>query len=208
MSPTPYEEPARRGRYHHGDLRSALVDTAMELIAERGVRGFSLAEASRRLGVTVAAPYRHFADRDDLLAAVAVRAFGVFADVLSATLDTDATPAEQLAAVTAAYVRFAARHRALFDVLFGAGIDKSRYPDLRAAAEPVTEMFLAPVRILCDGAPEAARDLVMAVSASAHGHAALLLDGAFGTGEQAVAAATSSAARATLALVAGPAAMR
>jgi AcrR family transcriptional regulator len=213
VSPTPSEapirpgKPVRRGRYHHGDLRSALVDTAIELIAERGVRGFSLAETSRRLGVTVAAPYRHFADRDDLLAAVAVRAFGVFAAVLEAALTDDATPAEQLAAMAGTYVRFAAQHQALFDVLFGAGIDKSRYPDLRSAAEPVMEMFLAPVRILYEGAPEAADDLVTAVSATAHGHAALLFDGAFGTGEQSVAVATSSAARATLALVAGRSAM-
>src|SRR5215472_16084898 len=61
--------PAKGGRYHHGDLRSALVDAAISVIAERGVRGFSLAEATRRLGVTTAAPYRHFTDRDDLLAA-------------------------------------------------------------------------------------------------------------------------------------------
>ena len=71
------------GRYHHGDLKAALVDGAVELIAERGVRGFSLAELSRRLGVTVAAPYRHFADRDELLAAVAVRALHAFADALA-----------------------------------------------------------------------------------------------------------------------------
>lgn len=214
MSPTPSEEPAppaepdRRGRYHHGDLRSALVDTAIEVIAERGVRGFSLAEASRRLGVTVAAPYRHFADRDDLLAVVAIRAFGVFAAVLAGTLSEDATPAEQLAAMAGVYVRFAAEHRALFDVLFGAGLDKSKYPALGRAAEPVLEMFLAPVRSLCGGAPEAVDDLVMAVSATAHGHAALLLDGAFGTGPEAVDAAESRAARATAALVAGRAAMR
>jgi AcrR family transcriptional regulator len=55
--------PAKGGRYHHGDLRSALVDAAIAVIAERGVRGFSLAEATRRLGVTTAAPYRHFAAR-------------------------------------------------------------------------------------------------------------------------------------------------
>ncbi|MQA86530.1 MAG: TetR family transcriptional regulator [Streptosporangiales bacterium] len=65
---------AKRSRYHHGDLRAALIDTAIELLRERGVQGFSLAEASRRLGVAAAAPYRHFADREELLAAVAVRA--------------------------------------------------------------------------------------------------------------------------------------
>jgi hypothetical protein len=57
------------GRYHHGDLRAALIDTAVDLIGERGVRHFSLAEASRRLGVAVSAPCAHFSDRDDLLAA-------------------------------------------------------------------------------------------------------------------------------------------
>ena len=60
------------GRYHHGDLRAALIETAVDVIGERGVRGFSMAEASRPLGVAVSAPYAHFADRDDLLAAVAI----------------------------------------------------------------------------------------------------------------------------------------
>src|SRR6202142_3412032 len=67
--------PGKGGRYHHGDLRAALIDTAVELIGERGVGGFSMAEASRRLGVAVSAPYAHFADRDELLAAVAVHAY-------------------------------------------------------------------------------------------------------------------------------------
>lgn len=65
-------------RFFHGDLGAALVDTAIEIIGERGVRGFSLAEASRRLGVAVSAPYAHFASRDDLLAAVAVHAYELF----------------------------------------------------------------------------------------------------------------------------------
>ena len=79
--------PAKQGRYHHGDLRPALVDAAIAVIAERGVRGFSLAEATRRLGVTTAAPYRHFADRDELLAAVAARALSVFAAMLGDAAD-------------------------------------------------------------------------------------------------------------------------
>ena len=73
----------KAGRYHHGDLRTALIDAAVSLIAERGVRGFSLAEASRRVGVSSAAPYRHFADRDDLLAAVGVRALETFASMVA-----------------------------------------------------------------------------------------------------------------------------
>ena len=87
--------PAKGRRYHHGDLRSALVDAAIGVIAERGVRDFSMAEASRRLGVTTAAPYRHFADRDELLAAVATRALTVFAAMLSAAANAAAANAGQ-----------------------------------------------------------------------------------------------------------------
>ena len=102
MSPTPSKRsgdarPSRDGRYHHGDLKAALVDGAIELIAERGVRGFSLAKLTQRLGVTVAAPYRHFADRDELLAAVAVRALHAFADALAAGAGDEDSPEQRLA---------------------------------------------------------------------------------------------------------------
>src|ERR1700704_6634151 len=123
--------PAKGGRYHHGDLRSALVDAAIGVIADRGVRGFSVAEASRRLGVTTAAPYRHFADRDELLATVAVRALNVLAAMLAGAADAGAAPAQRLAAMAGAYVRFAAQQRPLFDTIFNSGLDKSRYPELQ-----------------------------------------------------------------------------
>src|SRR6202020_3666570 len=90
------------GRYHHGDLRASLIDTAVELIGERGVRNFSLAEASRRLGVAVSAPYAHFSDRDDLLAAVAVRGYQLLAAELAPDPDSDLPPAALLAARTGA----------------------------------------------------------------------------------------------------------
>jgi AcrR family transcriptional regulator len=89
------------------------------------VRGFSLAEASRRVGVTVAAPYRHFADREELLAAVAVRALHVFTAMLAAEAGETHSPEQRLAAMTRAYVRFAAEQRPMFERLFSAGIDKS-----------------------------------------------------------------------------------
>src|ERR1700689_4054670 len=94
---------ARRERYHHGDLRSALIETAVELLGERGLEAFSMAEASRRLGVAASAPYRHFADRDALLAAVALRAAGLLAEQLD-RYATAGTPAERLAAAARAYV--------------------------------------------------------------------------------------------------------
>jgi AcrR family transcriptional regulator len=184
-------------RYHHGDLRAALLATAVELIAEQGVRNFSLAEASRRLGVAVSAPYAHFADRDDLLAAVAVHAYELFAAELEPELNRSHRPAERLAAMARAYVRFSGTHRALFQVLFEAGIDKGRHPEVAAAERPIDDAFLDCVRAVSDDAEA----LASAVEAAAHGHAMLLLNGRFGQGPDAVELAAERAAGATLALV-------
>ncbi len=192
----------KEGRYHHGDLRSALIDAAISVIADRGVRGFSLAEASRRLGVTTAAPYRHFADRDELLAAVAVRALSVFATGLAAAADTAGTPAQRLAAMAGAYVRFAAQHRPLFDTLYSSGLDKSRYLELQRAWEPV-DALLAVVPEVCDGDAATAGALADAVEATAHGHAMLLIDGEYGEGPGAVNAAAAKATASVRALIAG-----
>lgn len=202
MSPTPSDRPGKGGRYHHGDLAAALVDAAIDLLAERGVRGFSLAEASRRVGVSAAAPYRHFADRDDLLAAVAVRALNVFTSMLEAEAVDTETPEQRLAAMTRAYVRFAAERRPLFETLFSSGIDKRRYPELKCAYEPV-DAFLSSVGEICEGDAAAADALVAVLEANAHGHAALLLDGEYGQGPDAVRVAADQAAGATLALIDG-----
>jgi AcrR family transcriptional regulator len=195
--------PDRRGRYHHGDLKAALVDAAVDLIAERGVRNFSVAEASRRLGVTVAAPYRHFADRDELLAAVAARAFGTLGAAVAAEVSDAAPPACRLASMASAYVRFAGANRALFEVLFGSGIDKDRFPGVRQAAEPLTATLISCVDLICGNDATAAAALVDAVAATAHGYATLLLDGMFSD----AGAAAGHAARATLALIEGRAAL-
>ena len=198
--------PAGRGRYHHGDLPEALIETAIELLNERGGAGFSMAEASRRLGVAASAPYRHFADRDALLAAVAVRAAGL----LSERLDREAVSgsAEQrLAAAAAAYVRFAGDQRALFRALAGSGLDKDRHPGIAHAAKPISAAFLSPALELSSDDQGAAAQLVSAVVATAHGHAMLLLDGSFGSGQAAAEVAAQLAATAARALVAGRAAL-
>jgi AcrR family transcriptional regulator len=149
--PEVMSRPGKRGRYHHGDLKAALIAIAIELIGERGVRDFSLAEASRRLGVAVSAPYAHFADRDQLLAAVAVHAYERFSAELLPEMDRFQAPADRLAAMARAYVRFAAAHRPLFELLSGAGLDKQRHPELEAAERPITNAFLACVRALSGG---------------------------------------------------------
>jgi AcrR family transcriptional regulator len=193
--------PGKGGRYHHGDLRAALVDTSVELIAERGVRAFSVAEASRRLGVAVSAPYAHFADRDELLAAVAVRTYELFRAELVPELNRFQEPADRLSAMARTYVRFAGTHRALFSMLFEALPDKSRHPEIEAAERPIEEAFQASVEPLSSSGGVAAEALATAIEAAVHGHAMLLLDGAFGRGRHAIERAAESAARATLALV-------
>jgi AcrR family transcriptional regulator len=198
--------PGKGGRYHHGDLRAALIDTAIELIGERGVRGFSLAEASRRLGVAVSAPYAHFIDRDDLLAAVAVHGYELcYADLVSGTRHVS-EPADRLAAMARGYIRFAAEHRPLFEMLYESGVDKASHPEIEAAERPLTDAFLGCVRALSGregpGSGEAiAEDLAIAVEATAYGHARLLLDDGAGQGAEAVELAAERAARATLALI-------
>ena len=200
--------PAKRGRYHHGDLRPALVDAAIDVIAERGVRDFSMAEASRRLGVTTAAPYRHFADRDELLAAVAARGLTVFAVMLSRAADAADSPAQRLAAMAGAYVRFAAQQRPLFDALFSSGLDKSRHPELQRAWEPVDALLTTVPLEVCDGDSAEAEALSDAIEASAHGYAMLLTDGEYGQGPDVVDATADRAIASARALIAGRRALR
>jgi AcrR family transcriptional regulator len=193
------------GRYHHGDLRVALIAAAIELIGERGVSGFSMAEASRRLGVAASAPYAHFADRDELLAAVAVHAYQLIsAEFLPDVRRLDAPP-DRLAAIAAGYVRFAGVYRPLFELLISGAADKTRYPEIEVAERPFVDLFTASARALTgnDGSDEDTDDLATAIEAVALGHAMLLLDGDFGPEPDATEVAAGRAAQAALALIAG-----
>lgn len=193
--------PGKRGRYHHGDLAAALVDAAIEVIGERGVHGFSMAEASRRLGVAVSAPYAHFADRDDLLAAVAVRAYQQFYAAVAPETEAGLAPADRLAAMARRYVRFAATHRPLFAVLYEAGLDKTGHPEIEAAEQPVNDAFMSCVNAISGGAGSAAEELALALEATAHGHATLLLDSGPQPTAEDVERVAERAARAARALI-------
>lgn len=195
--------PGKRARYHHGDLAAALVDAAIEVIGERGVHGFSMAEASRRLGVAVSAPYAHFADRGDLLAAVAVRAYQEFYAAVAPEAEAGLAPADRLAAMTRHYVRFAAASRALFQVLYEAGLDKTGHPEIEAAEQPINDAFMACVNAICGGPGPAAEELASALEASAHGHAMLLLDSGPRPSGEDVERTAERAARAARALIEG-----
>jgi AcrR family transcriptional regulator len=106
--------------YHHGNLREALIRSGLKLIEDQGVRALTLREIGARTGVSRTAAYRHFADKDDLLAAIREAGFGLFADSLEAAKQA-APPdfATRLTAMALAYVRFAAHHPAYYEVMFG-----------------------------------------------------------------------------------------
>ncbi len=190
---------ARAGRYHHGDLRAALIDTAIALLAEQGPQAFTMAEASRRLGVAASAPYRHFHDRAALLTAVAVHAAELLSHRL-ADIEPHRSATDRLATAADIYVRFAWEHRPLFSTLTGSGLDKTRHSEIDTAAAPIRAAFTTPAAELDR---EHADRIASAIAATVHGHALLLLDNAFGTDERACYHAADQAAAAVRALIAG-----
>lgn len=171
-----------------------LVDVAIALVGESGPHGFSVAEASRRAGVSVAAPYRHFPTREALLVAVGVRGYDAVAEAFAQAVAGSAKPAEQLAAAATAYVRWTETNPAMFDVLFGAGIDKKQYPDLSAAADRAFRALLAPALEVSGDDQDLALEIATAVGVIAHGYATLLRDGH--TAAQASGARAAAAVRA------------
>ena len=125
----------RRG-YHHGNLREALIRAALDLIAEKGPAGFTFADAARSAGVSSAAPYRHFRDRDALMADVARRGFELLEGELARAWD-EGRP-EPLAAfqrVGRAYLAFARREPAFYSAMFEAGLPPDADLELRAAGD-------------------------------------------------------------------------
>src|SRR5215470_16788785 len=116
--------PSERRSYHHGDLRQALIRSALAILSEAGVAGLSLRAAARRARVSAMAPYRHFADKEGLLAAVAEYGFHELAGRLTAAAATAADPRAGLAALGVAYVLFACDQPSLFKLMFGPMIEK------------------------------------------------------------------------------------
>jgi AcrR family transcriptional regulator len=159
--------------YHHGDLRAACVGAALELLEEGGARALSLRAVARRAGVSPAAPYRHYADREALVSAVAAVGYRELAERLVAAHPAPATP-EQLASVAVAYVQFALEQPALFRMMFGEPCDRDN--DERVAATAAVSLYLREIVARCF--PQAdAEALAPAIWALVHGLAFLHLDG-------------------------------
>jgi AcrR family transcriptional regulator len=181
---------SRHGRsgergYHHGNLKEALVRAALALIAEKGPSGFTFAEAARWAGVSPAAPYRHFRDRDELIADVARRGFELFEAALAKAWNGGRPdPSTAFENVGRAYLAFAREEPAYYSAMFESGVPLGNNPDLVEAGDrafgvlrQATEVLLA--RIPVKGRPPTLM-VALHVWALSHGVASL-----FGRGDEA-----------------------
>jgi AcrR family transcriptional regulator len=168
--------------YHHGNLKEALVRAALELIAQKGPAGFTFAEAARWAGVSPAAPYRHFRDRDELLSDVARRGFEQFTAALSRAWDDGKpdlfTAFERLGK---AYLNFAKREPAYYSAMFEAGVPLDADPQLREAGERAFAVLRGAAEKLVALMPAAGRPPALMVAlhiwAMTHGIASLFSRG-------------------------------
>jgi AcrR family transcriptional regulator len=176
--------------YHHGDLRAACLRAARELLEEDGSAGLSLRAVARRAGVSATAPYRHYADRDALVSAVAAEGYRELAGHLAAAHPSPTTP-DELSVVAVAYVRFALDRPAMFRVMFAEPCDpgnEERVAATAAISEYVRDMVR---RAFPDADPEALSTTVWAL---VHGLAFLHLDGKLDSSTPEVVAAQVDAA--------------
>lgn len=190
----------KRSTYHHGQLRRALLDVALDLATTRGIHNFTLRELARQAGVSHAAPYHHFADKQALISALAMEIFQTFTAALKrAWEETDGPPNERFSAVGAAYVRFALANPAVFRLMFradlyetardstsaagDAGVADHTDTSVMEAGQEAFEVLLGSVRECQEVGLIAAGDpLIPALAAwsMVHGLATLLLDGVLG----------------------------
>src|SRR5258708_17309418 len=122
--------------YHHGNLKEALLQAALDLITQKGPAGFTFADAARMAGVSPAAPYRHFRDRDELLSSIAQRGFEQFEALLTQAWD-DGRPDTITAfeRVGRTYLAFAREEPAFYSAMFESGVPVETTPALLAASE-------------------------------------------------------------------------
>lgn len=172
-----------RGSYHHGDLRAALIDAALAIVAEKGVAGLSVAETARRTGVSAAAPYRHYASRTELLSAAATASGRLLLaqmrvacdEVRKRVGDSDGDvefAVESLAASARVYVTFAVAHGAAFELILADELQDHPDAERREVTRELMDQVLWPA-ITVTGSPTTATQLLWRFTAVVHGFAYL-----------------------------------
>ncbi len=182
--------------YHHGDLRRAIVAAAVDLVRETQSIEFSIRELARRAGVSHNAPYKHFADKRDLLAAVSAEGFGLLASRMAAAVKARSTPRARVSSMARNYVRQGIDNPALYRLMFGGyltGPQEDRPAIERAAAFNTRALLADAIR---DGAlgqamPMTARNerkidgAILVYWSVLHGLTLLLIDRLVGPAEKA-----------------------
>ena len=177
--------------YHHGDLRRAIVTAALDILRETQSIEFSLRELARRAGVSHNAPYKHFADKRDLLAAVSAAGFEALVKRMGVEAKKSAPPRAQLIAMLRAYIRLGVENPALYKLMFGGyltGPEDGRPAIERAAAESARTLLVGVIRNGAFGQviPDTPRNerkidcALLACWSLAHGLTHLIADGIVG----------------------------
>ncbi len=174
----------KRG-YHHGNLRQALVEAALELIADQGPTGFTLSEAAKAADVTPAAVYRHFAGRDDLIAEVARQGYDIFAALMEFAYNNgQPTALAAFEATGRAYLAFARKYPGHYMAMFESGLSLQAHPDLAIVAQKARAVLEQAADKLSQHLPAAKRPPASMFSAHiwamSHGVVELYMRGAPG----------------------------
>lgn len=193
-----------RETYHHGDLRRALIDAAVSIIAELGSDAFTLREAARRAGVNHRAVYRHFSDKSALLAAVAEQGYRELSSRMRKRQSKVAPDVlAELRAIAHAYVEFALDRAADFRVMFGPRLnEEGRFPELEEAVQSAYALISEVIaRGVADGVLEVASvpEAVVTLWSAMHGFASLVLMRRVRAGRRGLAALTDRVLAPTLA---------
>ena len=178
--------PRPRGSYHHGNLREAMIQAALDLIATAGPNGFTLAEVARAVGVSGAAPYRHFKDRNALVAEIARQGFDKFAEELFAAWDDGRpSPVASIEAVARAYLGFARREPAFYAVMFEPGFPLEDDATLLASSARAFGVLRLAAAAATRAMPARGRPPALMVAlhiwSMAHGTASLFIEGPSGS---------------------------
>ncbi len=168
-------------KYHHGDLKNALIKAGIEILAEEGVPGLSLRKVALRAGVSHSAPYAHFADKQALIAAISTEGYRkLYGDLETVRREFSDDPLRQLVEAAWVYTRFALDDPAHFKITFSGAVEKEKdYPDFVEVSKHSFQVVADIVRdcqsagILCPGPTDA---VAVSVWSMVHGFVSLLLE--------------------------------
>lgn len=169
-------------KYHHGDLKNALIKAGVEILAKEGVGGLSLRKVAQRAGVSHSAPYSHFPDKQSLIAAISTEGFNqLYAELEAAISPYSKNPKKQLLEGVKAYVRFAEENTDTFKIMFSGILEKEKdYPTFVESSSKTFSLVVMVVQACQDIGvlPAAPADLLaVTIWGQIHGIVSLALEG-------------------------------